>query len=161
VPRRSAARCALRARALPASAASACRTLGSLRLPSGLYFSPSCTWSCARVPWASRAFTAPLNKRTISCRSMFNGDGESFAFAVHSLPLTPVSPSLPRSLPLPSVEEVDKTANKLRAPLPGAIEGPPCLRLGKQARFRASHHHAAVCFFFFTTSTMTSMLWMI
>ena len=33
-------------RALPASDASACRTPGSLRLPSGLSFSLSCTWSC-------------------------------------------------------------------------------------------------------------------
>jgi hypothetical protein len=50
-------------RATPTSAASACRTPGPLRPPSGLSFSLSCTRSCARVPWAPRTSTAPFNKR--------------------------------------------------------------------------------------------------
>jgi hypothetical protein len=78
-------------RALPTSAASACRTPETLRLSSGLSFSLSCTRSCARVlPWASRTFTAPFNKRTTSCRSLTLFSLVQFYFLQSCFPPRPV-----------------------------------------------------------------------
>jgi hypothetical protein len=79
-------------RALPASAVSACRTPGSLRLPAGLSFSLSCTWSCARVPWARReqyalpCYRARLSRerarRLVHCNELCIGQASVLVFQI-------------------------------------------------------------------------------